>query len=222
MESFGSFNTKRNRSFIYKNLKLSILDFKNKDEENVSLNYKKTESNSTAAEEKNENNDIKRDNSQKNKASKKINIDNISNFNNEKNIEYIFKKCNKGIKEENDGSKMQTFSGKNEVPLQVNNHKIRKGKCIKHVKKNKNVILKPSPPAINYLHDYKYNLSNNNIIINRKLSNPKLPHVFINHLLTKDNPNVNIFNNFNFIQLAVTTRIKAKNLTILYYRPLKK
>ena len=221
MESFGSFSTKRNRSFIYKNLKLSILDFKNKDEENVSLNYKKTESNSTAAEEKNEINDIKRDNSQKNIASKKINIDNISNFYNEKNIEYIFKKCNKGIKEENDISQTQTFSEKKEVPLQVNNNKIRKGKCIKHVKKNKNVILKPSPPAINYLHDYKFNLSNNNII-NRKLSNPKLPHVFINHLLTKDNPNVNIFNNFNFIQLAVTTRIKAKNLTILYYRPFKK
>ena len=54
MESFGSFSTKRNRSYIYKNLKLSFLDFKYKEVENVSLNYKKTESNRIKEEEKNE------------------------------------------------------------------------------------------------------------------------------------------------------------------------
>ena len=112
MESFGSFNTKRNRSYIYKNLKLSFLDFKNKEVENVSLNYKKTESNSTAEEEKNEINELKRDNSQKSIAKKKINIDNIDNFNNVKNSEYIFKQSNKGIKEDNTESKKPIFDEK--------------------------------------------------------------------------------------------------------------
>ena len=222
MESFGSFNTKRNRSYIYKNLKLSFLDFKNKDVENVSLNYKKTESNSTAEEEKNEINELKRDNSQKSIAIKKINIDNIDNFNNVKNNEYIFKKSNKGIKEDNTESKKPIFDEKKEIPLKCNNNgQKRKGKCIKNVKKiNKSVILKPSPPEINYFHKYKFNLSNN-YIINRKLPNPKLPNVFINHLFMQESLNVNINKNSSYIQLSVTKRIKAKNLTILYYRPLK-
>ena len=221
MESFGSFSTKRNSSYIYKNLKLSFFDFKNKDFENASLNYKKSESNSTAEEEKNEINDLKRDSSQKSISIKKLNIDNIDNFNNVKNGEYIFKKSNKGIKEENTESKKPISDEKKEASLKVNNGPKRNGKCIKNVKKiNKNVILKPSPPDINYLHNYKYNLSNNNII-NRKLSISKLPNVFINHLFIKESLNVNINNNSNYIPLSVTKRIKAKKLTILYYRPLK-
>ena len=137
MESFGSFSTKRNSSYIYKNLKLSFFDFKNKDFENVSLNYKKSESNSTAEEEKNEINDLKRDSSQKSIAIKKLNIDNIDNFNNVKNGEYIFKKSNKGIKEENTESKKPISDEKKEASLKVNNGQKRNGKCIKNVKKNK-------------------------------------------------------------------------------------
>ena len=63
---------------------------------------------------------LKRDSSQKSIAIKKLNIDNIDNFNNVKNGEYIFKKSNKGIKKENTESKKPISDEKKEASLKVN------------------------------------------------------------------------------------------------------
>ena len=88
--------------------------------------------------------------------------------------------------------------------------------------KNSNYLFKKYAPKINYFYDYKYDLSykNNNYIINTHKQ--KIPNVLLNHLLFKNRINVNNNNKANYLSLSVVRRIKAKHITMLYYRPLKK
>ena len=92
---------KRNNSIIYKNTNLFNLDSKKKEDENLSFKHRNTQSDSTTAEEKRSNNNIKKSFSQKNFDITKINLTNVNNFNNEKNINFISKKVNKTIKKKN-------------------------------------------------------------------------------------------------------------------------
>jgi len=217
MEVSESLNIKRNKSFIFKNLNLSIPDIKNKDNENLSSNYKTIQSDSTTADDKNEINDIKRGTYKTDVTFQKININNIDNLFNEKNLKDTSKKSKKSIKNVNIQPKKLNLEENEEELLKVNNkNQIRKGDLIKNVKIKKNVLLKEFPPENNQLYNYKYELTNNNIII------PKLPNVFINHLILKNSINVYMNKSANYIPLSITKRIKSKNLTILYYLPLKK
>lgn len=212
MGASESFNINRNKSFIFKNLNLSIPDIKNKDNKNLSLNFKTAQSDSTTTEDKNEINDIKRSLSKKDVKLQKININNIGNLINEKNMKYSCKKSKISIKDENTQSKKVNLGVKKEDLLKLNkNNQLRKDKYIEDVK---NILLKEIPPKINYLHNYNYDLTNN--------INLKLPNVFINHIISKNSINVDINKNTSYIPLSITKRIKSKNLTILYYRPIKK
>ena len=47
----------------------------------------------------------------------------------------------------------------------------------------------------------------------------KIPNVFINHLMLKNSISVN--SKYKYLLLSTTNRIKGKNLTMLYYRPIK-
>ena len=80
--------------------------------------------------------------------------------------------------------------------------------------------LKPFPPGINCLHNYKYGKSEQNIIFNSRILNPKIPNVLINHLLFKNN--INSSEDYKNLPISITNRIKSKTLTTLYYRPIKK
>ena len=65
----------------------------------------------------------------------------------------------------------------------------------------------------------KYGISNYNNYFNKQILIPKLPNVFINHLLFKND--INTSEDFKNLPISITKRIKSKNLTILYYRPIK-
>ena len=75
---------------------------------------------------------------------------------------------------------------------------------------------------MNYFYVYKYDLSykNNNSNIN-SVRNHKIPNVFLSHLLFKNETNVNNNNKENYLSFSIIQRIKSKNITTLYYRPLK-
>ena len=218
MESLQLINIKRNNSIIYKNTNLFNLDFKKKEDENLSFKQRNTQSDSTTAEEKRSNNNIKKSFSQKNFDITKINLTNVNNFNNEKNINFISKKVNKTIKKKNSNPVNSIFVERKEESLKINNKaEIKNDNFIRN--NNEVKCLKSSPPGINCLHDYKYGISNNNSFFNSQILIPKLPNVFINHLLFKND--INSSEDFKNLPISLTKRIKSKNLTILYYRPIK-
>ena len=221
MESLQLINIKRNNSIIYKNTNLFNLDSKKKEDENLSFKHRNTQSDSTTAEEKKSNNNIKKSFSQKNFSITKINLTNVNNFNNEKNINFISKKVNKTIKKKNSKSINSIFVERKEESLKINNNaEITNGNFISNNHKNNKVnCLKSSPSGINCLHDYKYGISNYNNYFNKQILIPKLPNVFINHLLFKND--INTSEDFKSLPISITKRIKSKNLTILYYRPIK-
>jgi hypothetical protein len=84
---------------------------------------------------------------------------------------------------------------------------------------NYKTILKPSPPKNSDLHRFKIDSSNKNINNLANVNRQNFPHVLLNHLVFKNKTNVNTSNENNNLQISLTKRIKAKNLTILYYRP---
>ena len=139
MESLQLINIKRNNSIIYKNTNLFNLDSKKKEDENLSFKHRNTQSDSTTAEEKKSNNNIKKSFSQKNFSITKINLTNVNNFNNEKNINFISKKVNKTIKKKNSKSINSIFVERKEESLKINNfisnnHKNNKVNCLKSFK----------------------------------------------------------------------------------------
>ena len=77
---------------------------------------------------------------------------------------------------------------------------------------NYKTILKPSPPKKTNLHGFNINNLGN---VNKQ----NFPHAFLNHLIYKNKTNLNNSNANNNLQISLTKRVKAKNLTILYYRP---
>jgi len=77
---------------------------------------------------------------------------------------------------------------------------------------NYKTILKPSPPKKTNLHGFNINNLGN---VNKQ----NFPHAFLNHLIFKNKTNLNNSNANNNLQISLTKRVKAKNLTILYYRP---
>lgn len=86
-------------------------------------------------------------------------------------------------------------------------------------------ILKPFPPKMPNLFYGEYKISGegqNNHINNDcyiKLNGAKIPNIFYNHLMIKNN---NISNkNSKFISISTTNRVKGKLLTILYFCPKK-
>ena len=160
----------------------------------------------------------------------KISINN--NINNKiKNIYNNINNINNNTKNINTNSKKIIFGENKNINSKINNNKPNvkynfnisnkfNNINIQDIKDNK-YLLKESPPPMNCLHNYKYNSS---IRIN-KCSIDKhrleIPHVFLNHLLSKERQNGNTFNKKNYLSLSIIQRIKSKNLTLLYYRPLK-
>ena len=240
------FQHKKNNSslFIYNNLSISEAKYNtiknNKLEyETISLISKNTQSISTSPDDLKEN-FIKKSVSQKsinivhilNRLSKRKNV--IGNklifkigrkcsSSPEKNINKIININQKGIKckvNENKTSK----NNKNMNPKINNNDKI--GKIYKDnnslkldVKKTEKNILKVIPPKIIELFYNSFNISNNNLINKRNMLESKIPNVFINHLMLKNSISVN--SKYKYLLLSTTNRIKGKNLTMLYYRPIK-
>ena len=221
MESFEFFNFKRSNSIIFKNSNNSNFYSKNKEYDNLSFKHKNTQSDSTTTEEKTGNNNIKKSFSQRIIDIPKINFNNVNNFKNEKNIGILSKKSNKTIKNKNSNSKKLIFGEIKEEALKINNDNKIKDDKFKRIDSKMNIIksLKPFPPGINCLHNYKYGKSEQNIIFNSRILNPKLPNVFINHLLFKNN--INSSEDYKNLPISITNRIKSKTLTILYYRPIK-
>ena len=84
---------------------------------------------------------------------------------------------------------------------------------------NYKTILKPSPPKKTNLHGFKIDLSNKYINNLGNVNKQNFPHAFLNHLTFKNKTNLNNSNANNNLQISLTKRVKAKNLTILYYRP---
>ncbi len=62
-------------------------------------------------------------------------------------------------------------------------------------------------------------LSNKYINNLGNVNKQNFPHAFLNHLIFKNKTNLNNSNANNNLQISLTKRVKAKNLTILYYRP---
>ena len=152
----------------------------------------------------------------------------------EKNINKIININQKGIKckvNENKTSKNKNNDSKNNKNMNpkinnkiINNDKI--GKIYKDnnslkldVKKTEKNILKVIPPKIIELFYNSFNISNNNLINKRNMLESKIPNVFINHLMLKNSISVN--SKYKYLLLSTTNRIKGKNLTMLYYRPIK-
>ena len=221
MESFEFFNFKRSNSIIFKNSNNSNFYSKNKEYDNLSFKHKNTQSDSTTTEEKTGNNNIKKSFSQRIIDIPKINFNNVNNFKNEKNIGIVSKNCDKTIKNQNSNSKKLIFGEIKEESLKINNDIKIKDDNFKRIYSKKNIIksLKPFPPGINCLHNYKYSRSEQNIILNTKILTPKLPNVFINHLLFKND--IYPSEDYKNLPISITNRIKSKTLTILYYRPIK-
>lgn len=220
MDSIKVFTPKRNKSFVYKNLNLSIIDENKKDCEDLLLKSNNTQSDSTTIEDKKENNCIIKSLSEKTINSTKINI------NNEKYLKLIFNKPDKALENVNENSKKLNIIENKDISLKESNNKqMPNNNCckkdIKIMKKHrKNIILKAFPPEINDFHEYKSNLIIKNNNCNNNVFRPKLPNVFINHLILKNSINNNT--DTKYIQFAMTNRIQGKKLTILYYRPSKK
>lgn len=221
MESPEISRQQRNKSFIFKNLNLSNLDGNNKENPNNSFKSNGSKTGSTTTDEK-------KSNITKSISLKNIKSRNIDNIKDEAIIKYISNKSNKNLKKRKSNSKKLIFGENKEFSLKVNNNnnqQILKENRLSNDKKkiaknNKNIILKPYPPQINDLYDFRYNLSDIKNIIDTNISKKQLPNVFINHLILQDNINTNkITKN---IPISMTKRIKNKNLTILYYRPLKR
>ena len=160
----------------------------------------------------------------------KISINN--NINNKiKNIYNNINNINNNTKNKNTNSKKIIFGENKNINPKINNNKPNvkydfnfsnkfNNINIQDIKDNK-YLLKESPPSMNCLYNYKYNSCSriNNCIIDKR--RPEIPHVFLSHLLSKERQNVNNFNKKNYLSLSIIQRTKAKNLTLLYYRPLK-
>ena len=221
------------------------------DYDGISLKSKNTQSISTGPDDKAES-FIKKSNSQKtlnityilNRLSKRKNVNGIELVSKRRrkgstpeknaieviNINKKSSNCkfndNKPVKsKKNDSIKNIINLGKNKnINPKINNNKI--GKIFKEDKtlKNENkqinkAILKPTPPKINEMFYYKYDFSNNEFD-ERNTPKCKVPNVFINHLMLKNKTNVN--NESSYLLLSTTNRIKAKQLNIIYYRPIEK
>lgn len=222
MESLTSFRPKRNKSFIYKNLKLSIFEDNNRDNQNISFKSKYTQSDSTTTEEFQKSNNTLNSVSHKKKELPNININNI---NKGKNIIFKYSIRNKSSKNRKVDLRKLTFKNNKKISLKFNNNKQFRKDIFNNVdfqaKKNvhKIILLKGAPPEDSFLHDYKFKLSKTDVIINKDICTYKCPHVLINHLVFPKKINVN--NNVRYIPLSITNRIRGKNLTVLYYRPRK-
>ena len=233
---------KRNNSFTLRNLRINIIESNKKKEDDYSLSIKNTQSDSSTTEEKREITSIKDFYPSKNNynlklklldlyKNKTISLSNKSITTKIKNIKEKISVNNNNTKNINTNSKKIIFGENKNINSKINNNKPNvkynfnisnkfNNINIQDIKDNK-YLLKESPPSMNCLHNYKYNSS---IRINKcsiDKHRPEIPHVFLNHLLSKERQNVNTFNKKNYLSLSIIQRIKSKNLTLLYYRPLK-
>jgi hypothetical protein len=239
---------RKNKSLIFKYCDLSFYKKRENPEKNDKIDYdttslksKNTQSVSTGPEEKVENT-YKRSFSKKlislslllNRLSKRKkeclielnlrrrrkgstpekNAIQVININQQKNINSVIINKNDSIKNIN----------KNINPNNNNNNK--NGKIYEEDSSMNNEMtqankykLKSLPPKLYELSYNKYNLSGNSNAVNRDNKfMPKIPNVFINHLMIQESLNIN---NSNNLLLSATNRIKGKKLTILYYHPKK-
>lgn len=111
---------------------------------------------------------------------------------------------------------------------QKNNNKLFKD----DINKSNNLLLKREylksfPPKKPTLFNNEYILpenNNKNNSVNKSciyLDRSKIPNIFYNHLMIKNNE-IKRKNNSKYMAISTTNRIKGKLLTILYCRPLKK
>ena len=229
MESTRISSIQMNNSFNsrFNNLNLNI---KEKNKKDISINNKNTQSDSTTIEEKKDINSLKKYNSLK-----LINYDKVKLiYLRKRSISINIKKTrenNKSAKNMKTNNKLLIFQENKNISGKINkNERILKifindnccNTCnVLGCTKNSIYLLKKYAPKINYFYDYKYDLSykNNNYINSH---NKKFPNVLLNHLLLKNIINVNNNNKANYLSISIIQRIKAKNITMLYYRPLKK
>lgn len=147
---------------------------------------------------------------------------------------YNYQKRNQSTKNRKTNMKILFFAKNKDIKQKkiINNNKEQKTNTNIFIKNNDfnfggfnenyKSILKPSAPKRCKLHKYKVDLSKKNINNNYNVYRQKIPHVFLNHLLFNNRTNYNINKDKYNYQISITERIKSKNLTILYYRPLLK
>ena len=211
---------RKNKSLIYKYCDLSFYKKRENPEKNDKIDYdttslksKNTQSVSTGPEEKVENT-YKRSFSKK-LISLSLLLNRLSKRKKECLIELNLRRRRKGSTPE-----------KNAIQVINNNNNNKNGKIYEEDSSMNNEMtqankykLKSLPPKLYELSYNKYNLSGNSNAVNRDNKfMPKIPNVFINHLMIQESLNIN---NSNNLLLSATNRIKGKKLTILYYHPKK-